>query len=236
MISLKRSLGIIGGMGPQATVDFMQRLVSMTEVSGDADHMRVYADSHPQIPNRVAAILSGGESPLPAMLQSLEKLQACGAEVIAMPCITAHYFMEGLLEQAKVEMLDMRALTVDACLHDFPGKTAAVLSTVATAKSGLLTSALQEKGVSCIIPDEAGLQEMGQLILNVKANHEPERTVARFEAIVADLQEKGADYFVLACTEIPIMAQQSGISIAYVDPTAQLAKAAILACGYPLRA
>ncbi len=83
---MKKTIGILGGMGPLATADLFQKIVSLTAASSDSEHIRVYIDSNTSIPDRTAAILSGGPDPLPAMRDSLRKLEACGADCVIMPC------------------------------------------------------------------------------------------------------------------------------------------------------
>ena len=104
---MKKSIGILGGMGPLATADLFRKIVLLTDAARDNDHIRVYIDDNASIPDRTAAILSGGADPLPAMTDSLRKLEACGADCIIMPCNTAHYFLPRL--QAPVPRRDGRS-------------------------------------------------------------------------------------------------------------------------------
>ena len=92
---MKKSIGILGGMGPMATADLFQKITALTAASCDREHIRIYIDSNPAIPDRTAAILEGGEDPLPAMTDALRHLEACGADCLIMPCNTAHYFQIG---------------------------------------------------------------------------------------------------------------------------------------------
>lgn len=101
------SIGILGGMGPMATADLFQKIVSLTDAAGDNGHIRLYIDSNASIPDRTAAILDGGEDPLPAMTDSLRKLEACGADCIIMPCNTAHYFLPRLAERTALPFISM---------------------------------------------------------------------------------------------------------------------------------
>ena len=104
---MKKSIGILGGMGPMATADLFQKIVALTGANGDNEHIRVYIDSNASIPDRTAAILDGGEDPLPAMTDSLRKLEACGADCIIMPCNTAHYFLPRLVEISERPFVSM---------------------------------------------------------------------------------------------------------------------------------
>lgn len=98
---MKKSIGILGGMGPMATADLFQKITALTAAERDRDHIRVYIDSNASIPDRTAAILEGGEDPIPAMTESLRKLELCGAGCVIMPCNTAHYFLPRLVERTE---------------------------------------------------------------------------------------------------------------------------------------
>ncbi len=104
---MKKSIGILGGMGPLATADLFQKIISLTAAASDNEHIRVYIDSNSSIPDRTEAILSGGPDPLPAMRDSLRKLEACGADCVVMPCNTAHYFLPRLQGLTDIPFLSM---------------------------------------------------------------------------------------------------------------------------------
>ena len=188
MNTQKKSIGILGGMGPLATADLFRKIVTLTDAARDNDHIRIYIDDNASIPDRTAAILEGGPSPLPAMTDSLRKLEACGADCLIMPCNTAHYFLPQLQSLTKVPFLSMLQATAAACRAQFPDDTAAVLATRGTLK-----------------------------------------------AVVDALRRRGAGYFILGCTELPLAAEQMGLTAPTVDPTVELAKAAIRFCGYCVR-
>ena len=238
---MKKTLGILGGMGPAATADLYGKVVSLTAATKDGDHIRTIIDSNVNIPDRTQAILSGGENPIPEMTKALENLIKCGAQIIIVPCNTAHYFLPELKEAAKgltraanstdeaandltgaanctddaandlteaakgrVEFISMIEETAKACSQLMP-KTAAVLATKGTLESGLYQKALDELGVNYIVPDEAGKDVLMDVIYKgVKAGADPSTYLPGFRALLDRLAEKGADYFVLACTELPI--------------------------------
>ena len=110
----KKSIGILGGMGPLATADLFRKIVTLTDAARDNDHIRIYIDDNATIPDRTAAILEGGPSPLPAMTDSLRKLESCGADCLVMPCNTAHYFLPQLQSLTKVPFLSMLQATAAA--------------------------------------------------------------------------------------------------------------------------
>ena len=230
---MEKSIGILGGMGPLATADFLRKIVLLTRAEKDGDHVRVYVDDNPRIPDRTAAILSGGESPLPQMTDSLEKLEKCGASCIIMPCNTAHYFLPELQKKAKTPFISMLAATAKACAARYPGKTAAVLATRGTLATGLYADALEAEHVPYLIPDEAEKDILMHLIYDVvKASKPLAPEEAQWDGLLCGLRARGADYFILGCTELPIVAQELPQEGPFVDPTAELARAAIRFCGY----
>ena len=151
---MKKTIGILGGMGPLATADLYRKIVENTSAGRDADHIRVFIDSDPQVPDRSAAILSGGDDPVPEMLTALRHLEACGADCIIMPCNTAHHFLPALQAQTQIPFLDMPRIAAERCAGLFPGQTAAVLATDGTLSAGVYSDALSELGVPFLLPDE----------------------------------------------------------------------------------
>ena len=234
MSTEKIALGILGGMGPQATIDLQQKILNLTAAQRDSEHMRVFVDNHPQIPDRIGAILRGTQSPAPAMQESLDKLAAMGASCIVMPCVSAHYFIPECKIPKDVVFIDMLELAAQACASRYPGKKVGVLCTVATAQAGLFTRYLERHSVPCIYPKEEDQQTVGQLILDVKAGLNLTPVAASLHSIAAEMTTRGADYFVLACTEIPIIHSYDALPYPCIDATYELAKAAVLGCGYKI--
>ena len=117
----KMILGILGGMGPAATADLFGKIVSMTMADSDRDHIRVIIDSNSAIPDRTAAILSGGADPVPEMISALRNLENCGAECVIMPCNTAHRFLPRLQRETNIPILNMPQIAAQRCAALFPG-------------------------------------------------------------------------------------------------------------------
>ena len=231
-----KSIGILGGMGPLATADLFRKIVTMTKAGCDNDHIRIYIDDNASIPDRTAAILSGGPDPVPVMADSLRKLEACGADCIIMPCNTAHYFLPRLQAMTQIPFLSMLEAAAEACARQFPGKTAAILATRGTLASGLYQQALAARNVPCLVPDDGEQDALMRVIYEgVKADAAPETYRRDMEAVLSALTGRGADYFILGCTELPLAAQLLGLTQPTVDPTAELARAAIRFCGYQIK-
>ncbi len=228
-----KTIGILGGMGPLATADLFRKITCLTKADCDNDHIRVYIDSNARIPDRTAAILAGGTDPVPEMTSALRHLEACGADCIIMPCNTAHYFLPQLQAKTEIPFLSMLSATAKTCAAKFPGKTAAVLGTKGTLATGLYDRALEAESVRFLLPEETERDELMRLIYDVvKASKPLLPETEAWRALLDGLRARGADYFILGCTELPILADTLPVSGPFVDPTAELAKAAIRFCGY----
>ena len=233
---MKKTIGILGGMGPLATADLYRKIIERTRADRDSEHIRVYIDGNAAIPDRTAAILHGGEDPVPEMLSALRHLEACGADCIIMPCNTAHYFLPRLREQTALPILDMQRITAAVCRERFPGKTAAILATDGTVQSGLYDRALDAEGVRWIHPGESEQKSLMHLIYGVvKASRPMEPEKEHWDAILDALRGQGADLFILGCTELPVLAGVLPSEGPFLDPTDELAKAAIRFCGYEVK-
>ena len=229
---MKKTLGILGGMGPQATLDLQQKILDLTKAGCDAEHMRIFVDNHPQIPGRVSAVLCNTPSPTPAMQESLDKLIACGAECVVMPCVSAHCFLAQLAIPPQVVFLDMLLIVAQACASRYAGLSAGILGSEATAASGSLNTYLERLSIPYIYPQPQEQQLLGRLIQGVKSRVDLSVLADSLHSIAAKMIRGGADYFVLACTELPLIHQYAPLPYPCVDATKELAKAAILHCGY----
>jgi aspartate racemase len=232
---MKKALGILGGMGPQATLDLQQKILNLTDSQRDQDHLRIYVDNHPQIPERISAVLRNTMSPVPAIQESLDKLAAMGAGCIVMPCVSAHYFLPQLVVPPQVVFLDMLKITAENCSRQYAQGRAGVLCSEATAKSGLLSPYLESFSLPYLYPQEEDQRLLGHLIFEVKAKTNLSIPAASLRSVALEMAKRGADYFILACTELPLLVQYELFPYAYLDVTAELAKAAILHCGYKLK-
>ena len=230
---MKKALGILGGMGPLATADLFKKVVLATKAACDNDHIRIYIDDNAQIPDRTAAILRGGENPLPQMRDSQKKLENLGAECIIMPCNTAHYFLPELRKTAKVPFISIMDATADYCRELFPGKTAGILGTAATIEMGLYDKALAVRNIPFVKPDEDDKKRLMHIIYDgVKGGAPIKSLEEEWETVLSNVRAQGADYFILGCTELPIVADELKTKGDFADPTYALARAAVLFCGY----
>lgn len=222
-----KKIGIIGGMGPLATYDLAEKIVYYKNAKTDQDNVHVCIDCNTEIPDRTQAILHGGKDPVPEIVKSAILLEGMGAEVLIMPCNTAHYFYDRIVPFLDVPLLNMPKETA-RYLKAHNISKAAVLSTEGTRASHIYDRALQEEGIEAIYPSDEGQKKLTEIIYeDVKANVQ-EIQPERIEEVLMEVKEKGAQRWILACTELPIAFKMAGLMDSNcVDPTAILAKAAL---------
>ena len=232
---MKKTIGILGGMGPLATADLFRKITLLTKAGCDNDHIRVYIDSNAQIPDRTAAILNGGKDPLPEMRSALHSLEACGASCVIMPCNTAHYFYPAIQASTKCPILHMLRLTAEEIKSRGHIKVA-LLATDGTVKTGIYAKLFEEYGIDYMLPEpEEQRLVMSMIYDGIKADNEQYFDTEPIKAALRAMQQRGADAFVLGCTELPIAFDDFELDFPTVDPTRVLAKNAVLAAGYELK-
>ena len=223
---MKKTIGILGGMGPMATCDLMKKIIDNTDAACDQEHIRICVDSNTEIPDRTAAILGHGEDPRPQMIKSAVLLQAMGADVLIVPCNTAHFFLADVEKCVDVPILHIARETAKS-LSDQGVRIAAVLATDGTVQSGLYEQALKNYGIKTIYPDAEDQKMVMSVIYDyVKAGKDypyPEK----IKAMQRKLLYQGAERMILACTELPIAFSGWDTIIPTTDPTEVLAQAAI---------
>lgn len=229
-------LGVLGGMGPQATNTFYQFIIDRTDALTDQDHVNALILSDSGIPDRTAAIL-GSEQQREAVCQRLlagaRLLEGAGCTCIAVPCNTAHYFLDRVQEQIRIPILHMireTAKTLAAQGKTRPG----IVATVGTIQSGLYQKEFAALGIQAVIPsDPAQAQAMSLIYDDIKSGRDGDPQ--KFAAVHRDLLAQGCDCAVLACTEMSVFASQHHLPPFYTDAMAILAERSVQACQKPLR-
>jgi aspartate racemase len=231
---MKKAVGIIGGMGPMATVELFHNIVKFTDAGKDSEHIHIYIDNNVNIPDRTASILFGGPSPVPYIVDSAKKLEQMGAELLAFPCNTLHYYWNEITQKVNVPIINMLEETA-IFAREAGYEKVGLLATSATVHSGIYEKYLNRFGIYLILPDDEGQDEIMRLIYDgVKAGAETYNT-CEFMKVIDRMCEKGASSFILGCTELPIAVYRYGLSMSYIDPSVILAKTLIRIAGYSLR-
>ncbi|MFM9973215.1 MAG: aspartate/glutamate racemase family protein [Beijerinckiaceae bacterium] len=225
----RRLIGVLGGMGPLATVDFMQKVIEATPAERDQDHVPMIVYSVPQIPDRVGAASAGTDEPLPAMIKGIRTLEQAGVEAIAIACNTAHAWYDQLAASTKVKIIHMAQAVIDAASHN--SRPVAVMATVGTLHAGIYQRYMEKAGWQALVPQPDVQNLIIEAIAAVKLG-EIERARANFDIAAACLLELGAEQLLLACTELPVAAKGSIHEARCLDATACLAQACVaFSCG-----
>jgi aspartate racemase len=234
----QKTIGILGGMGPEATLDCFGKIIRNTPAQRDQDHFRVIIDSNPAVPDRTAAIIGDGQSPVPVMVEGCHTLEKAGADFIIIPCVSAHFFIDEIQQQANLPILSIFDAVAESIIRNYPKvKTVGLLGTTGTIKGGLFQKRLAQNCINTVVPQEAVQSTIMAAIYDIK-NAAPTRTrseitadlVAAADCLIA-AQPDGAQAIIAGCTEIPLALGQQHLSVPYFDSLTILARAAILHAG-----
>ncbi|HOI54693.1 MAG TPA: amino acid racemase [Phycisphaerae bacterium] len=232
-----RTVGIIGGMGPEATCLLFQRIIRATPARRDQDHLHVIINCDPSVPDRTAALVAGGESPVASLVASAQLLERAGAHLLAMPCVTAHAFVEPVRRAVGVPLVSLVEETARAvneqCGH---ARCVGLLATDGTVRSGVFGCLGERRRL--IVPEAAQQAEVMAAIYGprgvktVGPNAEASRRMA---AVAADLVRRGAEAIVAGCTEVPLALAAGDVAMPLMDTLDVLARAVVReatgACG-----
>jgi aspartate racemase len=229
----RKVIGILGGMGPEATADLFAKIIRVTPAKVDQDHFRVLIFSDPLIPDRTAAILGRGESPLPALLAGARRLAEAGADLLAIPCVTAHHFHAELQTGVPIPILHIVREARRALDQRRPGaRRIGLLATSGTLGARLFQREFEPAGIEILVP-EAAVQEAAVMpaLYAVKAGDRSAGPRAAIHEAAEGLRARGAEAIVAGCTEVPLLVQDGELPIPVVDATLALARAAVREAG-----
>jgi len=231
---MKKTAGIIGGMGPQATVDLFQKVVLNTKSNSDNNHIHIVIDNNVDIPDRTKSILNNSNLPLKYMSESAKKLESIGADFLAMPCNTAHYFYDQLQETVNVPIINMIEETAKY-LKNRGEKDLLLLATTGTIKTGIYQKIFNKFDLNIITPNEEFQKEVMSSIYDFVKKGEKYNKEKIFKKYLDEILEKNIDNIILGCTELPILFNENNFEYKVVDPTLILAKAIITTAGYEIK-
>jgi len=231
----EKTIGILGGMGPEATLDCFAKIIKNTPAKKDQEHLRVIVDSNPKIPDRPAAIIGKGESPVPALIQGCHFLQLAGADFIIIPCVTAHFFLEEIRREVRLPILSILDVVTETIEREHPQiTTVGLLAISATVNSGLFQKRLAADNIQTLVPDETGQSTVMAAVADIKKTrptHSRAQITADLIATAEDLVSRGARGIVAGCTEIPLALKPEHLAVPYFDALTILARAAIFEAG-----
>ena len=227
-------LGVIGGLGPMATAYFLELLTAMTDARRDQEHLKLAVYSAPDIPDRTAYIIGRSqESPLPGFIAAGRALKSLGADLLAIPCITAHYFHEEIERGTGIRTL--HAIRDSAAMLKAAGlEKVGLMATDGTIRSRVFQEELERQGLSVVLPDEGGQKGVMSLIYDdIKQGKKADLSL--FSSIRDDLMERGTQTVLLGCTELSLIKRDYPLGPGILDVMEVLARAAVLECGGRLR-
>jgi aspartate racemase len=221
-------IGILGGMGPEATADLFLRIIKATPAEADQDHFRTIIDSNPAIPDRTNAIIGNGEDPVPEMLKVIKNLEKTDVDFIIIPCNTAHYFIDSLEENTHIPILNMiRLSAIRASSNENDIKKAALLATDGTLKSKIYHREFSKMDIRIIIPDEGNQKDVMKAIYEYIKAGKLEKGRETLQRIAKELDKRGADMVICGCTEVSLVLKEGDIDIPVLDPLQILAEKAV---------
>lgn len=212
-----------------ATAYFLQLLTQMSDAATDQEHMEICMISKPSIPDRTSYILGkSAQSPLPDMVWAGKQLKQMGADFLAVPCVTAHFFYEELQKETGLPVINALGETA-SCLQSRAVRHAGILATEGTVESRILQNTLERREIGSVLPDREMQKKITDIIYqNIKAGKAPD--MEAFEHVSAKLREKGAQVVILACTELSLIKKDFPIGAGYLDVLEVLAASAVQKC------
>lgn len=224
----EKIVGILGGMGPEATIDLFSRIVEETHAKCDEDHLRIIIDNNPKMPSRQDAILKGTESPVPAMVETAKNLKNAGADFIILGANTAHYFYDEVTSQVDIPFLHIINEAVKELLRSYPNvKKVGVMATNAAVKTKLYNNCCKKFNIEVIELNEDEQNKIHNTIFDFKYNGLTENNLKSACESVEILISKGAEAIIMGCTEIPVILKGKSFSIPLIDPNDIIGKVAV---------
>jgi aspartate racemase len=222
----EKIVGILGGMGPESTAHLFLKIIKNTPAKKDQDHLRIIIYSNPKIPDRTLALLGEGENPLEEAKKTVYNLEKAGAEIIALPCNTMHYYYRELQNITKIPIIDMISETALFIHKKFPDmKKIGLLATTGTIKAGIYERKIN--GVQIVIPSKDAQKKVMNSIYGthgIKAGYIGENLQSEILEITKTLIKEGAEAIVIGCTELSLLSIKKELSVPVIDPLEILAK------------
>ena len=231
----ERVIGVLGGMGPEATLAFYERIIAQTPAASDQEHLRVIIDANAKVPDRTAAILRGGPSPAPLMGASVEAIGRAGADFVVIPCVTAHAFLDELQPLISLPVLSILDVVAEHIRSRHSALTkVGLLATSGTIESRIFDGRLAKDGIEVLVPERADQGRLMAAIYDLKASRDP-KLRAQVGREVREVGERliaaKAEGIILGCTELPLVLKPGDLPVPIFDTLVLLARAAIVAAG-----
>lgn len=221
-----RRVGVLGGMGPEATIYFMQQIVDAVPAKDDADHIPLIVDNNPQVPSRIKAIIEGtGEDPGPVLAQMALRLVGAGAEALVMPCNTAHFYADQVSGATDVPFLNMVSLSCTKAAQIAPGGKVGLLGSPALQQVGVFEGPLAKEGLSPVYAKETA--RVLATIRSIKSQGSSEFAAHTLTDVAAQMVDDGADVICICCTEFSLLAREIVAKVRMFDALDVLVSATV---------
>lgn len=226
----KKIIGIMGGMGPEATRDLFSNIIAATPANCDQDHLRIFIDNNPQVPDRTANIVGQGPDPVPAMTQSARALARAGAEFIIIPCVSAHFFLDRLREQSPLPILSVFDAVAKEIKRHEGTEVVGLLATSGTIQGGAFAKVLEGFGIRVLAPDRERQEMVMDAIYKIKSDpigRHRDECRGKLLSVAESLIDRKAGGIIAGCTEIPLVLGPADLSVPLFDPLLILARSAV---------
>jgi aspartate racemase len=236
---MKKTIGILGGMGPEATEYMFGLIIRNTKVEIDQNHIPVIIYSNPKVPPRTDAILGTGPSPTPFLIEGLKVLKQGGADFVVMPCVTAHFFMSEALEEVPIPFINLLDESLKWAQEHIPAlKKVGLVASTGTLISGLFHDAYKKEGIEVIGPTEEEQEKVMEAIFGEKGikagitSGSPKEMIVNMARVLAG---RGAEAIIAGCTEVPLVLREEDIPVPLIEPMKIVALASIIEAGYEIK-
>lgn len=220
------TIGVLGGMGPAATIDLLQRIIRLTPALDDVDHIRTLVDNNPQVPSRINYLIKRqGENPAPVLVSMAESLESMGADLLVMPCNTAHLYAPEIESAVSIRFLNMVELTVERVATQVQAGKVGLLASTAIHQTKLYESIFADRGLATMVPDDALQAQLMKLIMAIKAGDLSESDL--LQRIVENMLAEQAQCVVIACTELSALGDSLDVPVPVIDASQCLAEVAV---------
>jgi aspartate racemase len=224
----EKIVGIMGGMGPEATADLFRKILAATPAKTDQEHLHILIDCNSKIPSRPAALLEGGADPTPLLQSTARRLERAGADFLVVACNTAHLFYDRITEAVRIPVLHIVDEAIGEAQRRYPElRAVGILAGRGAVRLRLYQDRLEAKGIAAVVPSEEDQDIVVSVINSVKAGDKGPDVRAKIREVAARVARAGAQVVFTGCTELPLVLEDGDAVVPVVDPTQALAGAAV---------
>jgi len=224
------TVGVLGGLGPEATLDFFARILDRTPATRDQDHLHLIIDNNPQVPNRNEAVAGSGPSPVPVLVEMAQRLERAGADFLVMPCNAAHAFVDAIREAISIPFLSIIEETRNGVMQRFPRiQCVGVLASTGCIDSDLYQKSFADVSVDVVVPVDRDREAFMEILYRIKSGDKAREVRRSMQSIARQLIDRGAEAIIAGCTEVPLVLDGIDIPCPLVNSTDVLVASTVAA-------